>query len=113
MTEPANERPDAAQPPIGAAGKTYTLSKPNGIFVCLLDYEGEDDLFGVIAMLNERLGTSFPQPDHHPYSSSSVSELEGKPLVAMFHPDTGCCLLFESGNEALAARTVSRLYPSS
>ena len=93
-------------------GKTHTLSKPNGIFVCLLDYEDESDLTEVIALLEERLGSLFPELKYGPYSSFTETEHVGRPLVAMYHQDTGCCLKLQSHDNRLAAQIVARLYPS-
>jgi hypothetical protein len=83
------------------ASRTHTVSKPNGVFLFLLDYEAEDDLGKVLALVEKRLAVSFSSARAGPYSSHASAEYKGHVLIAAADSD-GCYLRFEPGQQCAA-----------
>lgn len=91
--------------------KTVQLNKPNGIFLIFNDYEYEEDFQEFLAFLTSKLDISLPQAVEHPYSDSAAIQVAGVDITAMFHGDTGCCLLIPIDNQSLTDRIVATCYP--
>ena len=92
--------------------KTVTVEKPNGIFLIFNDYEYEEDFPKFLKFLASQLRTPPLKLVEHPYSQSAIVPLATGDVTALFHSDTGCCLLVPLGNQLLADQIIVACYPA-
>lgn len=78
------------------------IMKPNGVYLVFGDFATEDSFPEFLKFLEDKLRVKVGSVEQGPYSMASELSLAGTSFLAMFHDDTGCCLLVASENGDLA-----------
>ena len=88
--------------------KTYSFSNNNGIFVCFLDYEEEDDFEIFLPFVCMKLGVEVPSTILTPYSLMAEFDYDGNALIASYNSDAGCYLRIPPDSK-LSADAITKL----
>ncbi|MDR2858459.1 MAG: hypothetical protein LBV50_11525 [Novosphingobium sp.] len=91
---------------------TYSFEKENGIFICYLNYEDEDDFRDFLNFVCQKLGLPVPEITEAAYATLAVLGVEGISVTASYNTDTGCYLHFPLGCNVLAKKVIQKCYGS-
>jgi len=72
---------------------TYKFNNDNGTYLCFGEFEYEEDFPRFLAGISERFNITEPEPRQGPYSVTADFVWLESNLIAMFHEDTGCCIV--------------------
>lgn len=83
---------------------TYKFSNNNGTYLCFGEMEYEEDFQKFLSGISRTLGIVEPQSRQSPYSVTAEFNWLNSNLIAMFHEDTGCCIIVPNESSEVIKR---------